>query len=56
MEKVLLISRLDVLANFLEKEKVTVPTGETREEGTKLESGCLLLVTMDQVLLLLESL
>ena len=30
--------------------------GETKEEGITLERECLLLVTMEQVLLLLESL
>ena len=44
-----------ILANFAEKGKVPVTTGETREEGTTLERGCLLLVNMEQVLLLLES-
>ena len=55
MEKILLISRLEVLANFMEK-KVPVTIGETREEGTTLKRGCLLMVTMEQVLLLVESL
>ena len=46
------MSRLEVLENG----KLPVTTGETRKEGTTLERGCLLLVTMKQVLLLLESL
>ena len=45
MEKILLVSRLEVLTNFLEKGKVPVTIGETREEGTTVERGCLLLVT-----------
>ena len=56
MEKVLLISRLEVLENFLEKGIGLATTGETREEEPSLEGGCLLLVTMDQYLLPLESL
>ena len=56
MEKILLISRLEVLEDFLEKGKVPVSIGDPREEGNTLERGSLLLVTMDQVLLLLESL
>ena len=56
MDKILLISRQEILENFLEKLKVPSTTGETREEGTTLERGCLILVTMDQVLLLLVSL
>ena len=49
-------SRLEVLANLLEKGKVTVTIGETKKEGTTLERECQPLVTMEQVLLLLESL
>ena len=56
MEKILLTSRLEVLENFLEKGKVRVTTEETREEEPSLEGGCLLLVTMKQFLLPLESL
>ena len=48
MEKILLILRLKVLGNFLEKGKVPATTGETKEEGTTLERGCLLLVTMER--------
>ena len=54
MEKILLIYKLEVLVNFLEKGKVPATIEETREEGTTLERECLLLVTMEQVLLLLE--
>ena len=42
--------------NFPGKGKVPVTIGKTREEGTTLERGCLLLVTMEQVWLLLKSL
>ena len=56
MEKILLIYRLEALANYLEKGKVPATTGETSEEGTTLERGCLLLVSMEQVWLLLKSL
>ena len=49
MEKVLLPCSLEVLdnflENFLEKEKVLVTTGETREEETSIKGGWLLLVT-----------
>ena len=56
MEKILLISRLEVLSNFLEKEKVLATTGETREEEPSLKDRCLLLVKLEHFLLPLESL
>ena len=47
MEKILLISRLDVLAIFLKKGRVLATTGETREVENLLERSCILLVTME---------
>ena len=49
MEIIPLSSRLEVLADFLEKGTVPATTGETREEGK-------LLVTMEQGLWPLETL
>ena len=56
MEIISLTSRLEVLADFLEKGKVPATTGETREDGNLLARRSLLLVTMEQSLLPLEAL
>ena len=56
MEIIPLTSRLEVLADFLEKGKLPATTGETREEGNLLARGCLLLVNMEQSMLPLETL